>query len=221
LTPEELLPIAEEDGIPIAWIPPPTVLKALAAASSPDRLAVLFTHRRAVLESCRSLLAECDDAWISDERALLRRALDALDAGYHEAAMALALVLGERLAIWASEPRVHVFESKADHDAWTAKRKPKYSMARLELSGVAPNQRLERFEVLRHALIGPIPRFFTPFYADQGQPIPDTVSRHAAVHQPTVKHFSEENALLGIMLSTSILREQQEWCEEVRMSEVE
>ena len=84
---------------------------------------------------------------------------------------------------------------------------------------MAPGQKLKRLEVLRHALIAPIPKFFTPYYANQGQPVPETVSRHATVHQPTVAHLSRDNALLVIMLSTSILREQQSWCEEVRADE--
>jgi hypothetical protein len=97
----------------------------------------------------------------------------------------------------------------------------KYRLAQLEFAAVAPGAALHGYEVLRHALIGPIPKFFTPFHGTQGEPIPDTVSRHATVHKPTVKHFSRVNALTAIMLSTSILREQQAWCEEVRASDAD
>jgi hypothetical protein len=52
-----------------------------------------------------------------------------------------------------------------------------------------------------------------------GEVIPDTVSRHATVHKPTVAHLTADNALMAIMLATSILTDQQAWCEEVRMSD--
>ena len=218
LTPEQLLPIAQEDAIPVAWVPPPEVLKALVNASPKDRLAVLRSHETEVLQHCRRLLTQCRDPWIGDETVLLGRSLAAFEAGYHEAAMALAVALGEPLAIWASEPRVQSFDSEAERATWEATRdKKRYSLARLELSAEAPGQKLKRLEVLRHALIAPIPKFFTPYYP--GQPVPETVSRHATVHQPSVAHLSRDNALLAIMLSTSILREQQSWCEEVRADE--
>jgi hypothetical protein len=49
-----------------------------------------------------------------------------------------------------------------------------------------------------------------------GDPIPGELSRHVVAHSATVAHFSQENALLALMLVTSILREMHEWCEEVR-----
>ncbi len=218
LTPEQILPLALEDGIPVAWVPPTDVLQALVAAPKDRRLELLLTHRDTILDKCRTLVRQCSDAWIKDQRTLVDRALDAFAEEHHEAAMALAVVVGEPLAVWASEPRVRVFDSKTDMDAWeNKKRRGKYCLAKAELAAVAPTAKLRRFEVLRHALIGPIPKFFTPFHGEPGELIPDTVSRHATVHKPIVAHFSVENALLALMLVTSILREEQEWCVEVRM----
>ncbi len=131
--------------------------------------------------------------------------------------MALSVAVGEPLAIWASEPRVHMFDSREEAEGWTKKfQKIKYQAARLELAAVGSGSKLSRLEVLRHALIAPIPKFFTPFHAQPGEAIPATVSRHATVHQPTVAHLNASNALLALMLGTSILREQQAWCQEVR-----
>lgn len=62
----------------------------------------------------------------------------------------------------------------------------------------------------------PIPKFFATFYPEQGDQAPETVSRHATVHQPTVAHLTRDNSLLAIMLCTPLLREQQDWIEEVR-----
>jgi hypothetical protein len=219
LAPEQVLSLAERDGIPIAWVPPSAVLKALVAAGEDERHAVLRAHRDAVVAQCVDLVEECDDPWISDSRTLVQRALAALKAGHHEAAMALAVAVGEPLALWASEPRVKLFESEEEREQWEAARKKKYSLAATELSAVASPEDVGPLEVVRRALIAPIPKFFTPYYPDRAMPVPETLSRHLAVHQPTVAHFSETNALLAVMLATSLLREQQAWCAEVRTTD--
>lgn len=220
LTPDQILPVAIEGGIPVAWVPPVDVLKALVAAPNERRLPTLMSREGEVVAQCRERVTESSDAWIIDEATLVGRALDAFEGGYHEAAMALAVAVGEPLAIWASEPRVHVFTSKEEMEAWDDKRrKQKYQLAKLELATISSSAPIERHDVLRSALIGPIPKFFEPFYGREGESIPETVSRHATVHQPTVSHFNRANALLAIMLATSILRDQQAWCVEVRITD--
>lgn len=221
LTPEQVLPVAKESAIPVVWVPPGHVLQALVLAPPTDRLAVLFQYEDELVDECRAVLIECNDDWVGQERHLIARALAAYDAGFHEAAMALAVAVGEPLALWASEPRVQAFESQAAKLDWERRKKKagKYGLAQLELGAVNPGGKLNRIEVLRHALIGPIGKFFTTFHAKPGEQIPPTVSRHATVHKPTVEHLSRQNALLALMLDVSILRQQQEWAEEVRMDE--
>ncbi len=134
--------------------------------------------------------------------------------------MALAVTVGEPLALWASEPRVHFFESKTAMEAWEKRKvSHKYNLAQQELAAVATEPKIGPYQVLRQALIAPIPKFFTPFRGEPGEPLPRTVSRHATVHKPMVGHFSVENALLSLMLVTSILRDEQEWCIEVRLTD--
>jgi hypothetical protein len=221
LPPDQILSVATESGIPVAWVPPTHVLRALVAATPTDRMRVLLANEAEVLKQCGSILNECNDPGITDERHLIRRALAAYAGGFHEGAMALAVAVGEPLALWASVPRVQIFESEQEKMDFAKKRETqKYKLAKLELAAVGPVQKLTRLEVLRHALIGPIPKFFTPFHARPGEAIPATVSRHATVHKPTVKHLSQENALLAVMLCVSILREQQDWAEEVRDEEM-
>jgi hypothetical protein len=95
----------------------------------------------------------------------------------------------------------------------------KYRWAEYELATVGVN--LSRYEFKYQVLIAPIPRFFTPWYPDAGVPAPETLSRYVVAHQPTVSHFSVENALVSLMLATSLLREQQAWAEEVQSMEME
>ena len=220
IKPEGILAVAKETGIPVAWVPPSDILKGLVSAAPADRLAIIRSHAGEIIAQCDQLLSECRDNWLGDERVLVGRAIEAFKAGHHEAAMALAVSVGEALALWASVPHVLMFDSAEEQDAWAKMRgSNKYKLAETELAAVGTQRELKRVEILRHALIAPIPKFFTPFYARPGETIPATVSRHATVHKPTVKHLSFDNALLAIMLCVSILREQQAWCERVRDEE--
>jgi hypothetical protein len=83
-----------------------------------------------------------------------------------------------------------------------------YRLAKEELASGTLNQ---GFDIPRKALIAPIPRFFEPFYPDRGDPVPSSLSRHAVAHQPTVEHFSRENAIMAVMLASSLLRERESY----------
>lgn len=216
LRPEQIMPVAVDSGIPVVWVPPTSVLRALVAAEPADRMSVLMASEEKVVAQCRLILDECSDLWVSEERTLVGRSLDAYLAGFHEAAMALAVAVGEPLALWASVPRVQTFKSIQAEQDWEANReKRKYSLAKDELAAAGPDTP-KSGKVQRHALIAPIPKFFTPFYGNQDEKIPKTVSRHATVHKPTIEHLSKENALLAVMLCVSLLRQQQDWAEEIR-----
>lgn len=216
IRPRDILAVATESGIPVAWVPPSNVLRFLVSAPIPERMAVVRAHTADILTQCDAILARCRDGWLGDDPVLVKRAVDAFKAGHPEAAMALAVAVGESLAVWASEERVHIFGSETARQAWQKNQKNsnKYNLARMELAAVCSGHELSRMEVLRHALIGPIPKFFTQYHAKPGEVIPDTVSRHVTVHRPTLSHLTPENALLAIMLCVSILRAQQAWCDE-------
>lgn len=217
LKPELLTPIARE-GIPVVWIPSPEILKLLVAAQPTKRIALLLAHLEDIVAQSRSLLDECHLASLNGSRQLLRRAMDAFEGGYHEAAMALIVVVVEGLALWASKLRIGILASVdgGTIDAIIRRsdrmsRRFGYELAAQELDSPILN---DEFDVRRRALLEPISKFFGPFFADRGDPMPDKLSRHAVVHRPTAEHFSKENALLAIMLATSLLREQQAWYEE-------
>lgn len=217
LTPDRILPVAIDDGIPVVWVPPLDTLKALVAAPSGQRHAVLMTHEAQVIADCRVRLGECGDPWVADAAFLLGKAFDAFDSGHHEAAMALAVSIGEPLALWASVPRVQVFESEDARDKWEKRRRQKYELASMELADASTGAQQHRSAVSRHALIAPVRTFFTDFHA--GEPEPALLSRHVVAHAPTKAHFNRTNVVIALMLATSILRDQEEWSEEVRATD--
>ena len=215
LTPDDILPVAGDCGIPVVWVPSTEVLVEITAADPSDRIGILVSHRDEVLTHCEVLLAQCCDPELQESRTLTGRALDALRTGHHEAAMALAVAVAESLAFWVSEIRAARFDSHDEcgmHDAQRGKHRDlarRYRRAKELLDQMESDGRESRFDVIRRALLAPIPSFFTKFH--DGDPVPATVSRHATVHRPTVEHLSPANALLSVMLCTSYLREQQQW----------
>src|SRR5579885_2489919 len=220
LKPEVLFDIANHDGIPVVRVPSSAILLELVAVPGRQaRMAILLLHRQEVLNDCKVAISDCDDPWVADTCALTGAAIAAYEAGYHEAAMALAVSVGEPLATWTSIPRVQAFRSETAQEDWERycrqRGVSKYRWAALELS----NDR-DQFALPHNwhykALIAPIPRFFTPWSPASGRPLPESLSRHVVAHQPTRQHFSPENALLALMLATSLLCDAQERAEEVR-----
>lgn len=211
-----LLEAARTEGLPLAWVPSADIIRLLVESSSPgDRRAVLIKYREETLETCRSLLDECTHDCIATDVALARRAVSAIRGGFHEAGMALAVSMGEPLAAWASTPRIATFNSGAERTAWEAKRKKsKYHWAQIEIDR-AKSDLSSGSQFRYQVLIAPIPRFFTPWQPDSGRPRPSHLSRHVVAHQAALDHFTPLNALLAVMLVVGILREQQEWAEEV------
>ena len=220
LTPDDILPVAVDCGIPVVWVPPTEVLIEVTAAHPSDRIGVLVSRQDEVLAHCEALLTQCCDPQLQESRALAERAMEALRAGHHEAAMALAVVVAENLAFWVSKICTGLFDSRNERDMHDAQlgnrgnRRNRYRLAKELLDQMDSDEREYRFDVMRRALLAPIPSFFTKFHPDDGDPVPETVSRHATVHRPTVEHLSPANALLSVMLCTSYLREQQQWIED-------
>jgi hypothetical protein len=171
--PKVLFAIAKDDGIPVAWVPSASILLDLAAA--PDRnarMSVLLARKQEIVDQCKMIILNSDDPWVADERALIEKAVAAYEDGHLEAATALAVSIGESLAIWASTPRVKWFKSKAEREDWNNRRKEytkKYTWAADELS--IANDELSPDKIL----MAPIPRFFTSWNPTKGQKPPDTL----------------------------------------------
>lgn len=213
---QSLLRAARSEGLPLAWVPRSEIIVELdGCADDQARLHVLESRRGLILQDCEDTLGECTDEWVIDGVTLARRALEAIRAGHDEAGMALAVALGEPLAAWAATPRAMAFLSEEDRADWEKKRsKSKYPWAQIEIDRVG-NGNVEPWDFTYQVLIAPIPRFFTPWWPDKGTPPPKGLSRQVVAHQPTLAHFSTTNALLAVMLVTSILRQQQDWSDEV------
>lgn len=209
-----LLRLARDVGIPLAWVPRREIVRALVAAPTIRMVSNLLTDQAAlIVDDCAEVLSHCIDKRLQGQAPLAEAAVAAYRAGHTEAAMALAVSLGEPLAAWASTPRVRSFDSWAAQEAWLQRRRRvgKYRWAELELEA-DPDP---RFRFTEQLVMAPIPRFFTPWFPRSGDAPPEALSRHVVAHQPTAQHFTAENSLVAIMLMASLLRQQQAWCEDL------
>ncbi|GAB4054894.1 hypothetical protein [Catellatospora paridis] len=210
-----LLAFARKYGVPLAWVPSVEIVKELVASPDRDNVdAILIRDGADIVDDCARVIGECDEPALAESRHLASAVIAAYRAGHVEPATALAVNMTESMAVWASTPRVRAYDSFGARDAWQNKlaRTSKYSRARLELD---EGGQFQVNSFLTDIIMAPIPSFFTPWRETEGAPPPEQLSRHAVVHQPVVKHLTPRNAVVAIMLMTSLLRQQQDWCEEV------
>lgn len=212
---EDLIRIAKEDGIPTAWLPDSDVLMELTQAPTPDsRLQIILDQRDRVIRSCQRLLTECQDPRLAGVLPLCERVIDAFAAGFHEPAMALSVSIAEPLAIHRTERRFRLFDSKQEYEQWEKEKKKARLYEWVRKEAERPSQD-SWFAELEEAVLGPVPRFFTPWYPDSGEAKPTQLSRHVVAHQPDSSHFTAQNSLLSLMLMTSLMRDSQEWLQDI------
>jgi hypothetical protein len=216
----DLLALAQEEALPLAWVPPAEIIRRLRSAGSAEsREAVLLEERAVILDACAAAIGECDEPEISDSRFFVGKAIASLRDGHDEAAMALAVSVGDGLAHWAvevSSPRW--FESRDEAKQWDAywKKTEKYGKSsRIKRVTMEAEKRgFGWWNFRQQVLIAPIPHFFKGF--EPGVPKPRHVSRHVVAHEPTRDHMTPVNAIKSVMLVTGIIRSQQDWITDTR-----
>ncbi len=217
---ERLLEISANDGIPLAWVPPTAIVRDIGKAISRDaRVQLLEANEEPILVLCEELVAECTDPWVQDVAPLAVEALAAWRAGYEAAATALAVCVADPLVIWAAEIRhLDLHDDEAAYEearslAELEKKRRRYPRAvRRSKLPDDPSAHL----VPNLAVLAPIGSFLTRWWPDEDDPPPEGLSRHVVAHQPSAGYFDRPNGLIALMLTTSLLREQQAHCEDVR-----
>lgn len=211
----DLLVIAQTEGLPLAWVPPAHVIERLQNVSTAsDREGVLLSARTDILDACWDSLADCTDPELEEDRELVKLSVSALRDGHDAAGMALSVSVGERLAHWAVQPRVQGFDSKQALKKWRKQWNDRSEYTRIDMV-FEPGLSVDKADFNRQVLIAPIPHFFKTFRRGSGKPAPTVLARHVVAHDPTRAHMSRINALKSAMLTTGIVRAQQDWIEEI------
>ncbi len=183
------LAVIGTDGIPLVWVPRAEIVDAvLAAPDRKARLELLVKYRHVVADDCREVLGRVTEKSLTGRVPLAVKAVDALAAGHFEAAQALAVVVAESAIARAISDKYQTVKKQVLFD-------PK----------LFPYSELR----LRAALL-PISGFYTDWSPESPRPMPEGLSRHVSVHHADVEHYTEQNAVVAVLLVTSVLRALQE-----------
>jgi hypothetical protein len=194
--------VLNDDGLPLVWVPRAEVVgEVLAAETREQRVAVLVARRTEIAEDCREALADVDHPRLLPQRRLLAAAVDALADGHDEAAQSLAVLVAETAVLQAGA---------AGHIDGIAKHVKLYERVK---DAVRVNLDEAPVWLLRVAAsLAPVAAFFTPFYPHKGDPVPTGMSRHVTVHFAFDEHYTEEHAVVAVLLMASLVRGlQQGW----------
>lgn len=173
-----------ETGICLAWVPRADVIAAIVAAKSPeDRGRALVSNEAEILEDLAAALEEATSPELADLAKSARQAVAAYRAGLRRPAQALA--------------GAAITTVLADHFG-----EDNFAEARKRLAPRAPSAvdlRVARRAMLEWCLLAAIALSYTD--------PPLGFNRHLTAHQVGPDHYTDENALAGLMLLVGLLRE--------------
>lgn len=184
-------------GIPLTWVPPADVIRALVAApDGPARAIVLEANRDAIVGSCRQVLTEVASPDLQHQVRLLEECVDMMDSGRHQGAQALAASVWDTVCrgVWRAEP--HLNGGKR----WN------YKEVDARLPDIDDDDTVIEFR--QAYLFAPFVNACDSFW--DNDPVPTTFNRHANVHAAGPTQYTVANALTALMLAVSLVRELEE-----------
>ena len=174
--------LALDEGLPLAWVPRAEIIQELTSAATPeDRLRILSGHFEDILDDCESALVENSHDWADQ----CRSALSALrQPGLEAPAQSHAgnIIDSVVLAILGGGGR-NIAQRRAEE----------------------PYEDLPMHVAIENLVLRPLFLGFAKWYPHNGDPIPAHWARHPTAH--AVGHvgvFSRQNALIAVMLATSL-----------------
>lgn len=178
--------IVVEEGLPLYMVPGPEIAELLLRGESEEARRVILADRcDEILADCREAIGGVASEDLSSDRAMVLKALAALEGGHHEAAQALAGSIVESL-VW-------------DYFEGDAKNRRRY------LQGEQFPEAYKELGMHEFIALAPLWRAFQTFSRPKGDPIPATFSRHGSAHTISQEQFTLVNAIQGIMLASSLL----------------
>ncbi|GAA1569933.1 hypothetical protein GCM10009827_109660 [Dactylosporangium maewongense] len=176
-------------GYPVCWVPRHEVILALYDADPTKRPTVLVEHQISILNDCMPVLDEVTDPTLTGLRDALYRANAAFLSGH----------------IWAAQSLAAGIIDTALRAAFSHLEKFTYGKAVTEVKKTTDASIADYRQA---ATYWPLVKALTSFWP--GDPIPMTFNRHASAHAVSSAQYNDANAIVAIMLATSMLRELQQ-----------
>jgi hypothetical protein len=191
--------IMREEGIPLAWVPRAAVIAELTAA--PDaamRDAILGERTAEIVEDCRQCLSRVLNADLQDLKGLAGNAVRALEQANPTAAQALAANVFDTL-LRDVRHRGGLFAGSSG--------KFKYQHVTGEITPVSDETLIGKYRA--SCVLTPVLKALAEFNFETDT-VPGRFARHATAHRAGTIQYTSANAVIAIMLATSLLREAQE-----------
>jgi hypothetical protein len=183
-----------DEGVPLVYIPRrETVLALMEASDYDDRMTVLKDRKAEVIADCRSALDEQPlHASVENLSPLVAEALTCLESDQYASAQAQAVCVCDTM--------LHRYAKTRRYKKIIA------TIESTDLDG-AYYQGLYRFALA----LRPTVTFLAEWDSLSETPAPHRLSRHATVHGISPEHLTEGNAVIAIMLASSVLLGMSEW----------
>jgi len=180
-------------GIPLAFVPREQLVAELVAAQDHDtRLATLVRSKGEIIEDCRAAIEPEWDAPFPESiemlPPLLNEAIEVLAAGHVAAACTLGIAVIDSI--------LHRTQSK------------KINYEKLRARAVRPNLEaaIDSNELRVELAWRPLHSLHEQWSPRKGIPLPSMASRHVVTHWADPVHLSEINAVVIVMVATSLFR---------------
>jgi hypothetical protein len=173
-----------DEGLALAWVPPPALVARLFNASSAsERRRIIGARWKSIAAACLEEIEKLRDTSATSHAGFAKKAAEALLAGCHEASQALSANLLDTV--------LRAEFSATDRESITSRR------ARLDI---------DEYPLRVAIVLGGIWGAHGEFWPDKGDKIPRGYSRHGSAHGVSRRQYSRINAVLALMHVVSLLR---------------
>jgi hypothetical protein len=179
--------ILVDEGVPLAWVPRAEILQVLFdAPDAQARRKIIGRRWRQVVTDCESVLNEVSHPALRCHRPFATDVVNALRGGHVSSAQALAANLLDSI--------LRRNFDKGDFKDVTTNKK---GGNRFDI---------DSYQIKAAFTLGPVWRAYAEYWQSQGDPIPRRFGRHPSAHAVSRTQYSRINAVIALMIVTSLLR---------------
>lgn len=176
-----------DEGIPLAWVPSQELLTAiLDAPDGTARRRIIGNRWRRVVSDCEASLAEVSSQDLQRHCVFASDIVRALRDGHQAAAQALAANLLDSII-------------RQNVDLTLKQTVTATGNKRIRID-------LDDYQMKASFTMAPIWRAYEEYWENKGDPIPHVFGRHPSAHAISRTQYSRVNAVIALMLVTSLLR---------------
>ncbi|MEV5812156.1 hypothetical protein [Streptomyces mutabilis] len=178
-----------DEGIALMWVPGPKAIQALLDASTAaERRRIISRRWKGIVTDCEGVLSDVTHPSLQEPKKFGLDCVRALQEGHTAPAQALAGNLLDS-----------VLRSNFDNAD-----RLKVTRNNFKQNGVRFN--LDDYKIRAAFTFAPVWCAHAKYKTEDGDPIPRTFGRHPTTHAVSLAQYSRINAVMGLMLVTSVIK---------------